>query len=83
MFRLRDTDALQECVWSDAYVVPNPPLEGAPAGPEVECRAGDVDGILDVATGRALWKLLYFGERNATPDGDPKASAERVIGHQA
>jgi hypothetical protein len=26
---------------------------------------------------------LYFGERNATPDGDLKAPAERVIGHQA
>jgi hypothetical protein len=41
------------------------------------------DGTLDAATGRALWELLYFGERSATPDGDLKAPAEMVIGHQA
>jgi hypothetical protein len=46
----------------------------------VECNS---DGILDAATDRALWELLYFGERAATADGDPKAPAEMVIGHQA
>jgi predicted secreted hydrolase len=41
------------------------------------------DGILDAATGGALWELLYFRERAATPDIDPKAPAEMVIGHLA
>ncbi len=40
------------------------------------------DGVVDAATGRTLWELLYFGQRSPTPDIEP-AAAGMIIGHQA
>lgn len=46
----------------------------------VEHRHG---GSVDTATDKALWELLYFGTRAATPEVTAALPAEMAIGHQA
>lgn len=41
------------------------------------------DGLVDTASDTALWELLYFGQRAATPSGGLTAGPKMLIGHQA
>lgn len=63
-------------------------LDFGPAGAYLRFR-GEVtvehshDGVVDTASGTALWELLYFGERATAPEVRPVNAAGMLIGHQA
>lgn len=41
------------------------------------------DGVVETATDRALWELLYFGQRAGAPHVAPADPARMLLGHQA